>query len=240
MKPFVSFICVVILMANAPVMGEEQCPLKDLPPIASDAIRVYFIRHAETHHNVNHSMARDSELYFTITDKGKAQSRVAGEALTDYPIAAAYTSETDRTWKTLEFSGLVKENGIPVKQDPAFNQMRTGLKENGDPYALSERIALWREGYDRTPKEGESLTDSTKRVFDRIRKMDDAYGKAVVVVTHGDILAGVAGSADETPSWRRWDEYQTGLGSLTIIDVFKTKPVILRVFNFSPELEEKE
>jgi len=66
-----------------------------------------------------------------------------------------------------------------------------------------------------------------------------AYGKAVVIVTHGDIVAGLAGSADAVPAWNRWEKYQAGHGSITVIDVEKDGPLVPRAFNIPPRVIEK-
>ncbi len=212
--------------------------IQNLPEIDENTMRIFFVRHAETMHNANPNMTHSQEGYYRITEKGEKQAKVIGEVLRNSPIVAAFTSETDRTLKTLELSGLAEAHNLEIKQDAAFNRPEAGLKKDGTPTNFRWRIEQWREGHDPRPENGESLSDAVQDTFEQLRHVEKGYGKAVVIVTHGDIIAGVAGSADGYPPWKRWSNFQSNTGSITVIDLEKDGPAALRAFNITPDINE--
>ena len=209
--------------------GWSADSLADLPPIGPDTLRVFIVRHAETHHNVDAKMEPTSNLYNQITDNGKKQAAVMGEMLKDQPIVAAFTSEIARTKETLALSRLPELKHLEAKSDPAFNGIKPGKREDGTPGNLSWRVELWKKGSDPTPPDGESMREACRRVFERLRLERSAFGQAIVVVTHGDIQAGLIGSLQTLPPWDRWPKCEAPTGSITVIDVVKMGPPILRI-----------
>ncbi|RJP32147.1 MAG: hypothetical protein C4527_06630, partial [Candidatus Omnitrophota bacterium] len=135
-----------LFTALSPFGWSDTPSIEDLPAIGNDTIRVFFIRHAETLHNAQPGIDPNSPDYFRITEKGEAQSKAIGKVLAKQPIAALFASQTDRTRKTLELSGLIDARRARRIQNAAFNQVALGEKEDGSPYTLKERIEIWRQG----------------------------------------------------------------------------------------------
>lgn len=225
-------LLLTLFIGLAPAASAEG-PLDGLPPIGEDTIRLFIVRHTETYHNVNPGMDPASEKYYAVTPAGEEMARAVGAALKGQPVVSAYHSETERTQKTLEF---MKEGGsldVSIESEAAFNRVIPGLKEDGTPGDFGWRVQLWSEGDDPSPPEGESMREACERFFERIRAEEKAYGKAMTVSTHGDILAGVLGAAEARQPWERWDYYKDDMPcpSLHVIDIPKGGPAVLRMLN---------
>jgi len=239
MKPgwFVStFLWVGLVL---PGLGSADGTLTDLPPIGENTIRMIVVRHGEALSNVAHEPGMTEAQLDHLTDLGKRQAEAVGRALAGQPVVAIFTSEAQRAFETMEASGLAESKGLAIQKNAAFNKMAVGNKEDGSPADFDWRIELWKKGGDPKPAGGESLADAVQRVVTAVKGLNYAYGKAVVIVTHGDIVAGLAGSADAVPAWNRWEKYQAGHGSITVIDVEKDGPLVPRAFNIPPRVIEK-
>lgn len=218
-------VCTVLQVSYA------QNPLEGLPEIGEDETRLFIIRHAETFHNIDHTMASNSPEYYRITLRGKKQAAALGEMLKDQPIAKIFTSQMTRAKETLKFMEMPKE--FEVKDDKAFNFMKLGFKDSSTNYTFAERVAMWESNTDPMPSNGESLSFATKRFIKRLRA-EGAEGKALVVVSHGDVIAGLIGSAEGLTPWHRWEEASVPVGSLTVIDLKKEGPMYVHVKGFDP------
>lgn len=212
-------------------LAQAENPLENLPDIKENEIRIYLIRHAETFHNIDHTMESNSPEYYRITLRGKKQAEELGKLLVGKPIAAIFTSQMTRTKETLKFMAMPKE--IPVVDDKAFNFMKLGVKEDGSDATMADRIALWNKNTDSTPPNGESLSDATRRAIARLRA-ENALGKAVVVISHGDVIAGLIGSAEGLNTWDRWEEAQVPVGSISVIDIQNEGPLYVHVKGYDP------
>jgi probable phosphoglycerate mutase len=212
-------------------LSYAQNPLEGLPPIQDGETRLFIIRHAETFHNIDHSMTSESPEYYRITLRGKKQAAALGELLKDQPIAKIFTSQMTRAKETLKFMEM--PNNFEVVDDKAFNFMKLGLNDKGESNTFADRIAIWEQNTDPIPQDGESLSYATKRFISRLRA-EDAEGKAVVVISHGDVVAGLIGSAEGLNPWHRWEEAGVPVGSLTVIDMKKDGPLYVHVKGFDP------
>lgn len=227
-----SLLLFVFCGLTLPTWGAETS-ISGLPAIATDTIRVFLVRHGETVHNITANISPDSPEYNRLTEKGEAQAKALGPALKEQPIVGLFCSETERTKRTMQLSGLAEIKNLEIKIVPDFNRMALGVTDEGKPYTMNQRIEIGKQGSDPRPKDGESLSDAVKRFVLYLRSLKTAYGKAVVVATHGDVIGGIAGSAEGIPPWERWEKYQADLGSITVVDVVDKSPLILRVFNYS-------
>jgi len=233
---FASVFLMAWLITPGIVSPDES--LGNLPPIGENAIRLFVVRHGEALSNVAHEAGMSAEELDHLTDLGKRQAEAVGRALAAQPVAAIFTSEAQRAYETMEVSGLAESKGLAIQKNAAFNKMALGNKEDGSGANFQWRIELWQKGSDPTPAGGESLSSAVERFVTTVKSLDYAYGKAVVITTHGEIIAGLAGSADALPSWKRWEKYQSALGSITVIDIEKNGPLVLRAFNIQPRVIE--
>ena len=98
--------------------------------------------------------------------------------------------------------------------------MKKGTTQDGEPVTWSWRKAQWHAGHDPRPKEGESLQDATDRAVQGVETLIREYsGKSVVIVTHSDICAGLAGHAKNTLFHQRYQKHGVGLGSVIEINI---------------------
>ncbi len=230
MKTIRKILLFVLLIGFSSITGAEVKSISELPDIEPDAIRVFIVRHAETYHQIQ-KLDENSDLYYKITPAGVKQSKAVGQALANQPIVACFSSVTDRTKKTLQLTGLPELKGLKAIQEKAFNRPTPGLTEDGTPSTFSWRIEQWKMDRDPQPKGGESLAQAIKRCNNFIRKLEHAYGKAIIVVSHGDIIAGLVGAAKGIPVWDHWEKYPAASTSICVVDMHKSKPAILRAFN---------
>lgn len=225
----------IFLLALSLTIGlqfsQAQNPLEGLPEIEDGETRLFIIRHAETFHNIDNTMTSDSPEYYRITLRGKKQAAALGELLKDQPITTIFTSQMTRAKETLKFMEMPKE--MEVADDKAFNFMKLGFKAENENYTFGERIAMWEQNTDPSPQSGESLSFATKRFISRLRA-ESAEGKAIAVISHGDVIAGLIGSAQGLNPWHRWEEANVPVGSLTVIDMKKEGPLFVHVKGFDP------
>lgn len=230
-----SIITLLILIPSTIWAGADE--IDRLPDIAPDAIRVFIVRHAETYHQIQ-KLDSNSDLYYKLTPNGEKQSKTVGFALRKEPIVACYSSETERTRKTLQLTGLASLNGLKAIEEKAFNRPIDGKLEDGSTSTFSWRIEQWSQGRDPQPEGGETLAQATNRCYKYIRSIDHAYGKAIIVVTHGDVIAGMVGAADKVPVWDRWERFNAASCTICVVDVYKDGPAILRAFAIDPSIGE--
>jgi len=87
-------------------------------------------------------------------------------------------------------------------------------------YTWDWREAQWNAGKDPRPSEGESLQDATDRAVKGVEALLQKYpGKNIVIVTHSDICAGLAGHAAVTPFPQRYKRHGPGLGAVIEIQI---------------------
>jgi len=230
MKIIRIMLLTVLLIGTSSFVWAGAEEIAALPEIAPDAIRVFVIRHAETYHQVQ-KLDPSSERYYAITPRGEKRSQAAGYALRKQPIAACYTSVTERTKRTLQLTQLASLNGVQAIAEKAFNRPAAGILENGSSSTFSWRIQQWNQGRDPQPQGGESLSQATRRGYTFMRQIQHAYGKAIVIVSHGDIIASLVGAADGVPVWQRWEKFNAETGSISVVDIYKNGPAVLRAFN---------
>ncbi len=230
MKSIRKILLLALLIGTSSIAGAQIEKISELPPIDSDTIRVFIVRHAETYHQIQ-KLDHNSELYYKITPDGVKQSKAVGKALQNQPIVACYSSVTDRTKKTLQHTGLPALKELKVVQKKAFNRPKSGMTEEGKPSSFSWRIEQWKKNRDPQPKGGESLDQAIKRSKKFIKKLKYAYGKAIIVVSHGDIIAGMVGDAKGIPVWDHWEKFAAASSSICVVDIHKSKPAIFRAFN---------
>lgn len=131
---------------------------------------------------------------FSLSAKGKRESRRLAKALSQYPISVIYTSPLERAYQTAAV--IANSRGISVQIDTRLIDIKTPLegkplteveKINGNFY-LPELIAAG----------GERLQDISKRIHDFIEgKIQKHRGKTVLAVTHGDLIMCVYSMASQ-------------------------------------------
>lgn len=89
-------------------------------------VKLYFVRHGETHFNVEKRLQGfcDSPL----TDNGIAQAKSVGIGLSDIEFKAVYASESQRVVDTARYA--IGHRNIPIITDPRLKEMNFGVLES--------------------------------------------------------------------------------------------------------------
>jgi|GEM_PF-1662372 len=188
--------------------------LAELEERAPAMPRIFMVRHGEAETNVTDVIISEESRPFSITDKGREQSRkTAAEikaALGDRQVDAIYCSPLTRTRET---AAIIAE---ALGFDAAKIEYRDELREIGfgeangkheaEYYAhFADPMERWAKG---TPG-GESLTDVRRRTVAFLKEMRERHGgKNVLVVSHGDTLwmakTGFDGRTNEQVMAKKW------------------------------------
>ncbi len=228
MLPRIFPLILLIVVTTA----QAEHPLQGLPEIEDNEIRLFIIRHAETFHNIDPTMDKDAPEYYRITLRGKKQAAALGKLVKDQPIAMIFTSQMTRAKETLKFMEMPPH--FEAADDKAFNFLKRGLMPNGEPATFGDWIKMWENNTDPVLPNSENMEIGTRRFIKRLREETDAFGKAVVVVSHGDVIAGVIGSAEGYHPWERWEKSQVPVGSLSVLDLEREGPLYLHFKGFDP------
>ena len=153
-------------------------------------VKLYFIRHGETHFNVEKRLQGfcDSPL----TDKGIKQAKSVGFGLSDLEFKAVYASESQRVVDTARYA--IGHRNIPIITDPRLKEMNFGVLETllqteiqaqfGD--ILKTLFSL--KDLNMSAPEGESylqLFTRTSSAIDEIIQKHKNEGGNVLVFSHG-------------------------------------------------------
>lgn len=177
-------------------------------------LRAYVVRHAEAYKNTSHPPDMPDEQLDSLTPKGHGQAVALGELLEDKGVAAVIVSPTGRTRETGDAIGAVLGLDEHCVVDESFAPLSGGETAAGGPVSWAWRVEQWKTGRDPRPDGGESLTDGATRAAAAIEKLAREYpGKAVAIVTHGDICAALLGKAADTPIPERYEWHDVPGGS---------------------------
>jgi len=181
---------------------------------------VFVVRHAQAYLNLPDHDGMPEEKLDSLTPRGIKQATATGAYLRDKNIVLVVASPTGRTRQT---SGIIAEQ-IGMKSspsvDPAFAATKDGLTPDGKPADWSWRQEQWKADRDPRPEGGESLEDAVNRAVQAVEELIRQHpGKALVIVTHSDICAGLAGQAAGTPFPSRYGKHKTSFGSVIQIAV---------------------
>jgi len=181
-------------------------------------LRVYLVRHGESYKNVPHPADTHKEKLDSLTAKGLRQAASVGKYLEDKAVVAVVASPTGRTSQTADAIGKALGLKEHYSQDKSFASITGGKTPDGQPVTWSWRQKQWAAGRDPRPEAGESLADGVARAVDAINGLSKKYtGRAVVIISHGDICAGLLGQADNTPITERYEINAVPTGSVSEI-----------------------
>lgn len=156
----------------------------DTVAIPDDGAQILFVRHGEVHNPGAIFYGRLPR--FRLSARGERQAEAAGHALAGEPLAVIYTSPLLRTRQTGRI--IAREHqAIPVKTTRAIVEIRSRLQ--GTATATLDATG-WNFYEPRLHDDDETLADIAARIEGFCRLIERRHpGRAVVAVTHGDILA---------------------------------------------------
>lgn len=216
-KFFITGICLLLLvgMGYAPVMAREKSK-------GSHGTKVFIVRHAEAYKNLPVRVPMSREKQDSLTPEGFKQAKKTGEYLKNRDVAVVVASPTGRTRQTAHI--IAQEIGLKgiFSENMAFRSTKQGANPDGSPATWSWRKGQWNTGYDPRPQRGESLQDAVNRAVQAVAVLIRQYPeKGVVIVTHSDICAGLAGDAVNTPFHQRYQRHGVELGSVSEFVVYR-------------------
>lgn len=158
-----------------------------MPDIAkSNAVRVVFVRHAET--EWNRAGRYQGCIDTHLSQVGRDQASALAERLRDTEFAAIYSSHMARSVETAEF--IAQPRGLPLLQERAFAEVCHGKWEGLTVEEVEERfpelVAIRR----RTPEhavapEGESLFQVRTRALHAFAELLRRHeGESLLLVGH--------------------------------------------------------
>ena len=164
---------------------------------------VYVVRHAEAYKNLKPRPDLPPAQLDSLTETGKQQAARLADELQGRGVTIVLHSPTGRTTETAAI--IATALGVPAEAAPELAPL-------AGPW--SARPSAWAAGEDPRPDGGESMADGVHRAMALLERYP---GQPVVVVTHGDIAAGLIGEGAATPMPARWAVHEPTGGSLTVV-----------------------
>jgi broad specificity phosphatase PhoE len=203
----------LLLLAPRAAIAQEA-------PATDASLRVYVIRHAQAWKNVPASMRprkmSEQELD-ALTGAGLKRALEIGRELEGRGIAAVHCSPARRARQTAE--GVAKSLGLP---EPTASEAFRPLDPGSDRAASSGtvRASSWKAGRDPRPPGGESLGDGVARASQELEALRAKYaGRAIAVVTHGEISAALLAKAAGVDFVKGYFEHYPDEGSIHAIRI---------------------
>lgn len=161
----------------------------------------------------------------SLTDDGIAQARSVADVLADVPIAAVYSSPSQRCRET---AALLTGR---VLLEPGLDECDYGDWSGRKLTELASE-ALW-ERIQREPSAvtfpgGESMARLRDRVVEAARRITGAHEGVVVAVTHGDVIKAILADALAMG----FDDFQrlnVSPASLSVVDYSGARPLVVGV-----------
>ncbi len=159
-------------------------------------MRLWFIRHGETEHNINGIF--QGQLDTELTDVGRRQAEATARALARVPFARILASDLKRAFHTAEH--IAGGRDISVEPDARLREMHYGVLQGvayGDFQAVLRSHGVgesWGRGVfsvdGAAPPGGESLADLVERTTAFIADVTqgDQPEAEIAVVTHGGTI----------------------------------------------------
>ncbi|XCP83698.1 histidine phosphatase family protein [Roseburia hominis] len=197
-------------------------------------MRLYIIRHGETDWNKLRRL--QGQVDIPLNEFGRHLAKETALALRDIPFDFAVTSPLSRAKETAYL--VLGERDIPVLEDARLKEMGFGeyeglcCREEGwnipDPDFRNFFDAP--ENY-QPPKNGESFMQLSKRLDSFLTELyqnPDCQNKTILLSTHGAALCGILRLIKGNPISRFWDGGVHRNCAVTIVDVERGKPRIVK------------
>ncbi len=156
----------------------------------TEPTRIIAIRHGETAWNADTRIQGHTDI--PLSDAGRRQAELLGQALAGEPITAIYASDLLRAWETAEHVGRATD--VTVMPDTGLRERSFGVFE-GKTFAeieslMPEQAQRWRKrDPDFTPAGGESLLVLRDRVVGAATRLAARHpGELIALVGHGGVM----------------------------------------------------
>lgn len=155
-------------------------------------MRVYFVRHGESHGNANHQKGGFSlERADRLTERGKVQARELGKRMKRVEAARLIASPLRRARETAE--EMNKALKLPLETDGGIFEVRAPDSFYTHPVEKRHRYVphLFMRAHADDPgykiEDSESFNESVTRAR-RLRKRLEGLDESVIAVTHADFI----------------------------------------------------
>ena len=178
------------------------------------------VRHGEAYSNLPNPLHLPPEQLDALTPQGISEVTATGRLAASHPVVAVVASPTGRTRQTATIIAREAELKEGIAEDAAFASVQMGTQPDGSATTWEWRFSAWKAGDDPRPAGGESLADAAVRAVRAVQLLAARHpGKAIVVVTHSDIVAALLGHAVGTPVGQRYEKHKVPTGSVSEITI---------------------
>jgi broad specificity phosphatase PhoE len=225
----------LLLLAALDAAPAKTGPLATLGPIPKGAVRLFLVRHGQALSNLNPRPKLPLEKLDHLTNLGRSQTERMAALLGSQGVRHVLSSPAGRAQETATiFQQAFATGAAPL--EPRLRPLEMGRSAAGQPLGWDEREAEWKAGRDPQPAGGEAL----RQVADRVIQLSAALareraGQAVVLVSHGEVIAAVVGALRGLPV-AEWEELSLGNGSVTVVEAAPGKPAKLGLVNVPAEV----
>ena len=187
------------------------------------SVVVYLARHAETLWNVERRFQGHQDA--PLTERGVEQARRLGEHLASVPLAAVYSSDAGRAFRT---AGQVAERqGLTVETHPGLREIDTGAWTGmfRDDVKHRPDWAVELKRYRHTPAEhrmpdGESVREVQARALAAIEEIVPRHaGQAIAVISHHTTVETILVHALGQPLEALWLPHWSGNCYLSVLEL---------------------
>jgi probable phosphoglycerate mutase len=206
-----------LLLLGALQSPQTAASLAGLGPIPAGTVRLFLIRHGQALSNLDPKPNLPPAELDHLTALGRTQTTGAAAQLRDQGVRLVLTSPVGRARETAEI--LEKELGsAEVRIEPRIRSLELGRSATGKPLSWDDRQAEWSAGRDPQPPGGESLRQVADRQLEVVRALArERSGQAVVLVSHGEVIAALVGALRGGPA-HKWEDLRLANASLTVVE----------------------
>ena len=228
----------LLLLVAIEAVPVKPGPLATLGSVPKDTVRVFLVRHGQALSNLNPRPKLPPEELDHLTALGRTQTARATALLRDQGIRQVLTSPAGRARETAAMLQDALATGGPIVE-PRLRPLEMGRSAAGQPLGWDEREAEWKAGRDPQPPGGESLQQLAARLTDLLGLLArERGGQAVVLVSHGEVIAALAGALQGLPAYE-WENLSLENASLTVVEAPAGKPPKLVLVNVVSSEEAK-
>lgn len=202
-------------------------------------MRLYLLRHGEVHSN--HRKYLYGQLDVELSERGKLQSRLAGEYLKNLPLKAVYTSDLQRA----HFLGkeIAQHHGLELRQDARLRERHFGDWQ-GKPWEqieieYPELVQKYTEDRfaTRISPDAENFLDMNDRVLPCLNEICSRHPEETIAITaHSGTTRVVIAEAMNMPLQSIFT-FEQDYCCMNIIDYYPTGRVRLKTLNFTTHIE---
>jgi len=183
-------------------------------------IRIFLVRHGETHWNLTHRF--QGRVDVPLTQEGKNQARALALTLKGEPLVAIYSSPLARAVETARF---IKEfhPSTPLFEEEAITEMDLGEFDGMEAAHwfshYQDFLKAWRSnpGCLKIPG-GESLQEVQKRAIDALKRITKLHppGSTLLLCSHNFVNRAILCQALSVPL-DRFREVQQDIATLNVL-----------------------